>query len=132
MAQGQILSEVLGVIDNPSFRRIFGTGSLAEVPIVASWRDALGRQRVLSGRIDRLWVGETEAWAVDFKSNRPPPLHVAHVRAEYREQMAAYNLALQDLYPDKAIRCFLLWSDGPRLMELPPDMLGLHDSCAAP
>jgi ATP-dependent helicase/nuclease subunit A len=127
-----ILAETLAVIENPAFDRLFGKGSAAEVPIIARWRDEIQGHIVLSGRIDRLWVGETEVWAVDFKSNRPAPLRVEHVSDEYRAQMAAYRVALQNLHTDKVIRCFLLWTDGPRLMELPSDMLPLHASPAAP
>ena len=127
-----ILAETLAVIENPAFERLFGKGSAAEVPIIARWRDEIQGHIVLSGRIDRLWVGETEVWAVDFKSNRPAPLRVEHVSDEYRAQMAAYRVALQNLHTDKVIRCFLLWTDGPRLMELPSDMLPLHASPATP
>jgi ATP-dependent helicase/nuclease subunit A len=37
--------------------------------------------------------------------------------------MAAYQSALSHIYPDKAIECALLWTDGPRLMPLSADRL---------
>ncbi len=123
----EIIVETMAVIEAPTFAPIFGPEALAEVPIIAEWRDDAGALRAINGRIDRLFVGESEAWVVDFKSNRPAPLLPEHVSLEYRRQMAAYRQALRSLYPDKDIRCFLLWSDGPRLMELPAAMLTLHD-----
>ena len=32
--------------------------------------------------------------------------------------MAAYRLALACIYPGHAIRCALVWTDGPRLTEI--------------
>jgi ATP-dependent helicase/nuclease subunit A len=37
--------------------------------------------------------------------------------------MAAYRAILGEIHPDREIACALLWTDGPRLMELPPDLL---------
>jgi ATP-dependent helicase/nuclease subunit A len=37
--------------------------------------------------------------------------------------MAAYRMALADIFPDRTIRCLLVWTDGPRIMELPPALL---------
>jgi ATP-dependent helicase/nuclease subunit A len=46
--------------------------------------------------------------------------------------LAAYRRALSSLYGEKEIRCFLLWTDGPRLMELPSAMLAAHGTNPAP
>ena len=37
--------------------------------------------------------------------------------------MALYRAALAKVYPDKRIACALIWTDGARLMELPPALL---------
>jgi ATP-dependent helicase/nuclease subunit A len=37
--------------------------------------------------------------------------------------MAVYRGLLAQLYPDRPVRCALLWTDGPFLMELPTDRL---------
>jgi ATP-dependent helicase/nuclease subunit A len=41
-------------------------------------------------------------------------------------QLAAYRSALSSLYENREIRCFLLWTEGPRLMNVPDDMLDAH------
>jgi ATP-dependent helicase/nuclease subunit A len=74
---------------------------------------------VVSGRIDRLTVTEAEVLVVDFKTNRPAPASIDAVPAAYRRQMATYRALLADLYPKRTIRAALVWTDGPRLMELP-------------
>jgi ATP-dependent helicase/nuclease subunit A len=43
----------------------------------------------------------------------------------YLRQMAVYRAALALVYPDKRIDCYLLWTDGARLMPLPPELLTL-------
>ncbi|HEX9449408.1 MAG TPA: PD-(D/E)XK nuclease family protein, partial [Dongiaceae bacterium] len=76
--------------------------------------------------IDRLALVGDDCLIVDYKSNRPPPMQVSQVPLPYLRQMAAYRAAVRLIYPDKTVRCVLLWSDSPRLMELPSDMLDLH------
>jgi ATP-dependent helicase/nuclease subunit A len=130
--QAAMAAEVVAVIERPDFATIFGPASRAEVPIVATLRQADGRTRVLSGQIDRLVVLESEIWVVDFKSNRPAPMQPTQVSQQYLAQLAAYRRALSSLYGEKEIRCFLLWTDGPRLMELPSAMLAAHGTNPAP
>jgi ATP-dependent helicase/nuclease subunit A len=118
--------DVTALLQGPDFAAIFGPGSRAEVPVVATRRGPDGKTEVVSGQIDRLVVLEDEVWVVDFKSNRPAPMQVLHVSQQYLRQLSAYRGALASLYETKTIRCFLLWTEGPRLMEIPPDMLTAH------
>jgi ATP-dependent helicase/nuclease subunit A len=118
--------DVAALLDAPDFAAIFGPASHAEVPVVATRRRPDGRTEVVSGQIDRLVVLEGEVWVVDFKSNRPAPMQVLHVSQRYVRQLAAYRSALASLYGDRRIRCFLLWTEGPRLMEIPENMLNAH------
>lgn len=113
---GQMAAEVLGILDHEDFAAVFAPGSLAEVPLAAFMGDGTG----LSGRVDRLAVTDAEVLITDYKTNRPPPLSLADVPAQYRAQMDAYRQALQPLFPEKKIRTALIWTDGPRFMELPP------------
>ena len=117
---------VTDVLDTPEFAAIFGPASRAEVPVVATRRGPDGKTEVVSGQIDRLIVLEDEVWVVDFKSNRPAPMQAMHVSQQYVRQLSAYRSALASLYETRTIRCFLLWTEGPRLMEIPTDMLNMH------
>ena len=115
-AREAMIAEALAVLDHPEFAPLFGPGSRAEVPVVGRVGD-----RVLSGQIDRLLVRDGEVWIVDYKTNRPPPATVAGVAPAYLRQMASYRDALALVYPGHRVRCLLLWTDTPRLMELPLD-----------
>ncbi|MEZ5833065.1 MAG: double-strand break repair helicase AddA [Dongiaceae bacterium] len=118
--------DVVALLAAPDFATIFGPESRAEVPVVATRRGADGKTEVTSGQIDRLVVLPDEVWVVDFKSNRPAPMRLSHVSQQYVRQLSAYRSALSSLYESKIIRCFLLWTEGPRLMEIPTDMLNAH------
>ncbi len=119
--QEAIARETLAVLSHPDWAALFGPESTAEVPVV-------GRvgTRILSGQIDRLVVTKTAVLVVDYKTNRPPPVNAAGVSPVYLRQMAAYRTALAGLYPGCRLRCALLWTDGPKLMELPADLLDRH------
>ena len=113
-----LAAETLAVLDHPEFAALWRPGSLAEVPVV-------GRVggKAIAGRIDRLVVDEGRVTILDYKTNRPPPTRLEEVPELYLDQMAAYRAALALVYPGAEIRCALLWTDGPRLMEMPGALL---------
>jgi ATP-dependent helicase/nuclease subunit A len=121
-AQEEIGREVLRILDEPQFAPLFAPGSRAEVP-VAGMIEGRGGPLVLSGQIDRLVVTDAAVLIIDYKSNRPPPTRETEVAELYLRQMAAYRAVLARVYPDRPIRCALLWTDGPRLMPLSPELL---------
>jgi ATP-dependent helicase/nuclease subunit A len=114
-----IAAETLRLLGHPDFAPLFGPGSRAEAPIVGELDNGL----VLSGQIDRLLVTPSEVLLVDFKTNRPAPLDPAGTPEPYLRQMAAYRQALGRIYPGKSMRAALVWTEGPRLMELPGALL---------
>ncbi len=120
-AQKEIVREVLAVLEHPQWAEVFGPGSAAEVPVSA----VIGG-RVVSGQIDRLLVTESTVTVVDYKTDRPAPADAAAVPTVYYRQMAAYRAALRSIYPERRIRCALLWTDGPHLMELDDALLERH------
>ena len=116
--QEEIASETMAVLHGAAFAQIFAPGSRAEVPVVG-----VVQGRALSGQIDRLTITDEAVWVVDYKTNRPPPHRVEDVPPIYVRQMAAYRAAMAAIYPGRPVRCVLLWTDGPFLMELPPELL---------
>jgi len=115
-AQAEMAGEVLRLLGDPACAPFFGPTSRAEVPIVG-----LSGNRLISGQVDRLALVGDEVWVVDYKTNRPPPRETAAVPALYRQQMAAYRTVLQEIYPAKTIRTFLLWTFTLQLMEILPE-----------
>jgi len=118
-ARASLAKEILAVLRHPQFAPIFGPGSRAETPIVG----LAGRNRALSGQMDRLLVTETEVLIVDYKTNRPPPKVAEDVAPLYLKQMAAYRDVIHNIYPGRKVSCALLWTDGPVLMPLSENLL---------
>jgi ATP-dependent helicase/nuclease subunit A len=116
--QQAILDETMAVLNHPEFAALFGPGSVAEVPVVG-----LIGGRALSGQIDRLVVDGSSVLIVDYKTIRPVPVDLAAVPPLYFEQLAAYRAAIAAVFPDKEVRCALLWTDGPLLMPVPAEKL---------
>jgi ATP-dependent helicase/nuclease subunit A len=119
--QQDIRRDTLAVLDHPDFAALFGPDSQAEVPLVG-----LIGGHVVSGQIDRLVVARDRVLIVDYKTLRPPPATEAEVSPLYLRQLSAYRAALAQIYPDREIRCALLWAEGPRLMPISPDLLARH------
>jgi ATP-dependent helicase/nuclease subunit A len=111
--------EAIRVIDDPAFAGIFGPGSRAETPVVAT----LPGGTVVRGVIDRMIVTETEVLVLDFKTDRPPPLRPEDTPQRILAQLSAYRAALRLVFPGKAVRSALLWTEAPRLMVLPDALL---------
>lgn len=116
--QAEIADETLGIFDHPDFAPVFAPGSRAEVPLVG----IVGGD-VVSAQIDRLVVRDEEVMIVDYKTNRPPPRDVEGTPKAYRRQMSIYRAALAQMYPGKKVRCFILWTNGPWMVELPEHIL---------
>jgi ATP-dependent helicase/nuclease subunit A len=123
--QAEILAETLAVLDHSDFAALFGPNSRAEVPIVGTIEGA-GGVEVVSGQVDRLVVTDRAVLVVDFKTNRPAPRSEAEVPALYLRQMAAYRAVLSGMYPDRPIESLLLWTEGPRLMQIRDALLASH------
>ena len=118
----QWASEALAVTEAPEHAALFAAGSREEVPLIGSLQTPRGTFTV-SGQVDRLAVSDTEVLIVDYKTNRPPPDSAAGVALVYRRQLALYRALLQQIYPGRTVRAFLLWTAAPRLMEIAGETL---------
>ncbi len=113
-----IIGHALAVIDDPAHAALFSPEALAEAPIAA----VVGEQ-VIAGTVDRLLVTDRAVHVVDFKTGRAVPASADLVAPSHLRQMAAYAAALGVIFPDRDIRASLLYTSGPRLVDLPPALL---------
>jgi ATP-dependent helicase/nuclease subunit A len=120
-----IVAETLAVLREPAFAPLFGPQARAEIPIVAEIAHPQGGGSVLrlTGKIDRLVVTGDAVLIVDYKTNRPPPKDIGEVADAYLLQLCAYRLALARLFSHQRVRAAILWTDGPRIMEIPEQVL---------
>jgi ATP-dependent helicase/nuclease subunit A len=119
-ADPALADEVLGLLADPSFGAVFAEGGRAEVAILGRLPGPAGEPaRLVSGRIDRLCIGSEDILIVDFKTHRSPPADLAEVPEEQTTQLALYRAVLMRLYPARRVRAALLFTAGPRLIEVP-------------
>jgi len=124
-ARDGIVKETVAILTAPEFAPLFGPQSRAEVPVVAMLPNPKPRGAPLRlvGQIDRLVDLGKEVLIVDYKTNRPPPKRLEAVAPAYLLQLAAYRLALAEIYPGRTVRAALLWTEGPRIMQVPGEVL---------
>jgi len=113
-----IVTETMGVMNDPICRSLFGPSSRAEVPIVGVLNSV-----PVSGRIDRVVVDKKIIKILDFKTNRLPPVSVDGVPEDYLRQVAIYRTLLEKIYNNQNIECMIIWTNGPTLMVLDKQLL---------
>ncbi|RWO23974.1 double-strand break repair helicase AddA [Mesorhizobium sp.] len=113
------LASVATILADSRFDQLFAPNSRAEVAVMGSL-EVKGKLRSISGKIDRLAVTSGRVSIVDYKTNRPAPAALADVPPAYVLQLALYRSLLQPLYPGHEVSAALLFTEAPRLIELPP------------
>jgi ATP-dependent helicase/nuclease subunit A len=120
--RAEMAAAALQVLDDPRFAEVFGPGSVAEAAIAGGAPDLPPDLRI-SGRIDRMVITPERILVVDFKTNRPAPAAIESADRSYVVQMAVYVAVLRALYPGRTVEAALVWTDGPRLMAVPENLI---------
>jgi ATP-dependent helicase/nuclease subunit A len=118
----EMAGAALGVLEDPRFAAVFGPGSRAEAAIAGS-AAGLPAGLAVSGRVDRLLVEPGRVLVVDFKTNRPAPGRIEDADRAYLVQMAVYAAVLREVFPGRTIEAALVWTDGPKLMAVPENII---------
>ncbi len=113
----EILNTTLATLADDKVNDIFFGPGRREVAIVGT----ISTGAAINGRVDRLIIHNDRIRIVDYKTDRPAPEDARAVDLSYKIQMGAYSEILAQLYPDHAIECALLYTDGPKLLVLDPD-----------
>jgi ATP-dependent helicase/nuclease subunit A len=120
--RAEIAAAAFGVLQDDRFAEVFGPGSRAEVALAGGAPDLPAGLKV-SGRIDRLVVTPSRVLVADYKSNRPSPDRVEDADEAYLVQMSVYVAVLRAIFPGRTIEAALVWTDGPKLMVLPDELV---------
>jgi ATP-dependent helicase/nuclease subunit A len=112
-----VIANAVRVLDHIDLKALFGSGSRAEAPIAGKVLTS-GGNLMVSGQIDRLAVLENEVLVADFKTTARAPKPGQSPPQSYLAQLALYRMLLSEIYPDKRIRTFLVWTSGPVIHEL--------------
>lgn len=118
-----LLVEAADVISAPELGEIFdlpaGVEVLREVSMVAE----LPGYGVITGIIDRLLILPDRVLAVDFKSNREVPSAPGQTPLGILRQLAAYQVALGQIYPGRRIETGVLWTKARQMDVIAPELL---------
>ena len=108
-AARQLSEEVSAVLRLPDLAPVFGTDSLAEVSVSG----VVGKTAV-AGQIDRLLVDDARVLVADFKTGSRP----SHTPVDYQRQMALYAALLEQIYPDRPVVTWLVWTEDRSIEEI--------------
>ena len=115
-----IVTDALGVLDHPDLAPLFAPGSRGEVAIAGRVGPA-GLERAVSGQIDRLAVTPEAILLADFKTGPIPPNQ--EVPDGILAQLALYRALLREIHPARPVRAFIVWTQGPDVVEPAPALL---------
>ena len=107
---------VLDLLNNQQFKQLFSPNAQAEVALMGVV-EVNGKQRPVSGQIDRLLVDKTSVLFADFKTGQVPE-SIDKVPDGYILQMALYRKLLGEIYPDKKFKGLLIYTNGPVIFEM--------------
>ena len=111
-----LIAETLAVLENPTLADLFGSRARAEVAVVGRIAGPDGQMREISGQVDRIVETEGEVIVADYKTGAP--CDVAATPHAYLAQMALYRAVLAPLWPGKRLRMLIIWTAGPKVVEL--------------
>jgi ATP-dependent helicase/nuclease subunit A len=109
----KLIAQASAVLQEPHWANLFSASARAEVPLAA-----LVGEIVVTGRIDRMLIGDDVVRIVDFKTGRSVPADASQVPAALLRQMAHYLAALEVIFPGKRIEVSLLYTHEPRMIAL--------------
>ncbi|WP_292043241.1 PD-(D/E)XK nuclease family protein, partial [Brevundimonas sp. UBA5713] len=120
--RAEMITAAFSVLDDARFAPVFGPGSRAEVALTGTAPELPAGVKI-NGQIDRLVITPERVLVVDYKTNRPAPDDLDNVDPAYLTQLAVYAAVLRQLYRDRTVEAALVWTDGPKLMPVPNDIL---------
>ena len=116
-AAEKLVNETLAVLDDPQFAAAFGPHSRAEAGLLAELPQ-IGPGVLFCGGVHRQLVSDPAGRTLDLQARGRAPAREGDVAPVYLAQMALYRAAAERIFPGRRIVCGLLFTDGPRLMQL--------------
>ncbi len=111
-AKDDIFNRIEAILEMPELVPLFSRRALAEVPITGRVH-GVG----VAGQIDRFYVDKDQIILADFKTGQrpdgPPP-------NGYVEQLALYDALLGQIYPDRQITSWLVWTQTQFIEDVTP------------
>ncbi len=95
------MSNIKAFIDSRKERKI-----MSEKLLVSINNDAL-----ISGKIDRIEIDEDEVLIIDYKTREvKDDMDIRRAMDDYKGQLDSYREMIEDIYPERQIRCFIYFT----------------------
>ncbi len=114
----EIITHVMGLLDNPDLAPLWDPSHLREVELTAT---ISGRR--FHGTIDLLDQSDNRIRAIDFKSNRLVPDRAEDTPEGVLRQMAVYHAGLAQIFPDQVVNVAILWTQTGEIMDIPEKLI---------
>ncbi|MBR5154666.1 MAG: double-strand break repair helicase AddA [Alphaproteobacteria bacterium] len=95
------------------YEDLFSTSSMSEVPIIGEIDG-----KIISSKVDRLVIKDDVVMIVDYKTNRPAAKKIEDVPQLYIKQVGTYKRLLENIYPNKIVETYLLWTNTCNMMKI--------------
>ena len=118
----EMLQAAQGILNDADLAELFAPGGRAEAAVIGT-SVKLPDGMIINGRVDRLVITPQRVLVIDFKTDQPAPDDVSGVAPTYITQMAAYAAVLETAFPGREVVAVLCWTDGPKMMRIPPELL---------
>ena len=114
-----LVAELTRLMAHPVLEALLSADGHSEAAIIVQTPEGGMERR----RLDRLVSTPAGILVADYKTDREVPETPEACNTDYLMQMAIYRDALRLAEPGKPIRCCLLFTEGPALIELPDALL---------
>jgi ATP-dependent helicase/nuclease subunit A len=109
----KIMAQTFDVLNNPRLANVFSATSQAEVAVTG-----VIEGRAVSGQMDRLAITEESVVIVDYKTSLRAPQKEADIPLSHRMQIQAYATLMKQLYPQKTIHSWLIYTMTGQVFEV--------------
>ena len=114
-----VAAELVALIAHPVLAEILSGEGHSEASLIVEGPGGKPERR----RLDRLVITPGGILVADYKTDREVPESPESCNPAYLMQLAAYRDALRLAEPGKPMRFCLVWTEGPKLMDIPDTLL---------
>lgn len=104
---------VLHILTDPKLSFLFTGPTYVDVPFAG-----YPKNKPITGQIDRVTVQEEMVYIITYKIGVSDLPSKNSISSEDKKEIEIYQKVIQDIFPDKEIKCYFLWLETGQLREI--------------